>query len=522
MRVVSILHPRNGTNGADFAVNESGEVLVLKYQGEAILSEVPETFVDLEETCRDTFSLPKAATLIFETSDLNICQGQPVKIMRGAWAAIRLVVGAVTVSIKGDRQRVHDEGRVSFLPFTEVRVEETEYSHSLSTSKHGIPAGSARKPHPRTYHGTPQENDAAPILPPTSPLAGKSPAPLRNTLQPHRGFNPDDNDDAGEDDDDRVNATLDDFEDDEDENEPPVRSPVKGKGKTPIQRQILSDDEEENDENERPASDVYVDSISSARKPRVSVGHRTVPQQETVNDIFSPKANKTARTRVPLTTSPDSDDDGGRGTKGSESTGGRGSSDTYEFVMSPRETKRVAKNAEDLFMDDGDLDNQENAGRKSATPRRTPVSQKKPSSRINREDEHIAASLFKPATSKFKPAQTSSSHASDRDDTSQAPTESSQTTVVSGPEDKLLITISYPPGEQSSKFKVKGKHNVGKVLQSACNAFGLDYNSAHLYLQDGLEDGVEMTYECKKSDTLAGSGVGQGAAFIIALDDDEE
>lgn len=33
---------------------------------------------------------------------------------------------------------------------------------------------------------------------------------------------------------------------------------------------------------------------------------------------------------------------------------------------------------------------------------------------------------------------------------------------------------------------------------------------------------MEMTYECKKSDTLAGSGVGQGAAFIIALDDDEE
>lgn len=196
---------------------------------------------------------------------------------------------------------------------------------------------------------------------------------MRNTLQPHRGFNPDDNDDAGEDDDDRVNATLDDFEDDEDENEPPVRSPVKGKGKTPIRRQILSDDEEENDENERPASDVYVDSISSARKPRVSVGHRTVPQQETVNDIFSPKANKTARTRVPLTTSPDSDDDGGRGTKGSESTGGRGSSDTYEFVMSPRDTKRVAKNAEDLFTDDGDLDIQENAGRKCSVLIPTPA-----------------------------------------------------------------------------------------------------------------------------------------------------
>lgn len=45
MRVVSLLHPRNGTNGADVSVNESGEVLVLKYQGEAILSEVPETFV---------------------------------------------------------------------------------------------------------------------------------------------------------------------------------------------------------------------------------------------------------------------------------------------------------------------------------------------------------------------------------------------------------------------------------------------------------------------------------------------
>lgn len=45
--------------------------------------------------------------------------------------------------------------------------------------------------------------------------------------------------------------------------------------------------------------------------------------------------------------------------------------------------------------------------------------------------------------------------------------------------------------------------------------------SAHLYLQDDADD-VEMTYECKKADTLAGSGVGQGATFIIVMDDDDD
>lgn len=45
MRVVSILHPRNGANGVDLSFNESGEVLVLKRQGEAVLIELPSSFV---------------------------------------------------------------------------------------------------------------------------------------------------------------------------------------------------------------------------------------------------------------------------------------------------------------------------------------------------------------------------------------------------------------------------------------------------------------------------------------------
>ena len=43
-------------------------------------------------------------------------------------------------------------------------------------------------------------------------------------------------------------------------------------------------------------------------------------------------------------------------------------------------------------------------------------------------------------------------------------------------DDKLLITISYPPTEKEKKFKVKATHTVGQVLSSACVAFGLNPN----------------------------------------------
>lgn len=166
-----------------------------------------------------------------------------------------------------------------------------------------------------------------------------------------------DDDDQG-DDKENQNENSDDYEDDEDENEPPVRSPVKSKGKTPVRRQILSDDEDENDDSERPASNVYVDSVSSAKK-KVSVGHRMVSKQENVDDLFSPKANKTSRVRIPLSTSPESEDER-RGGDGSETA--RGSSDTYEFVMLPKEKNRAAKKAEDVFADDA-LDDEENVVR---------------------------------------------------------------------------------------------------------------------------------------------------------------
>ena len=44
------------------------------------------------------------------------------------------------------------------------------------------------------------------------------------------------------------------------------------------------------------------------------------------------------------------------------------------------------------------------------------------------------------------------------------------------PSDKLLITIRHPPTETENKFKVKATHTVGRVLSSACVAFGLNPN----------------------------------------------
>lgn len=42
------------------------------------------------------------------------------------------------------------------------------------------------------------------------------------------------------------------------------------------------------------------------------------------------------------------------------------------------------------------------------------------------------------------------------------------------PNDKLLITIRHPPTDKENKFKVKATHTVGRVLSSACLAFGLN------------------------------------------------
>jgi len=40
--------------------------------------------------------------------------------------------------------------------------------------------------------------------------------------------------------------------------------------------------------------------------------------------------------------------------------------------------------------------------------------------------------------------------------------------------DKILITIRHDPTEKENKFKVKSTHLVGRVLTSACSAFGLN------------------------------------------------
>jgi len=81
--------------------------------------------------------------------------------------------------------------------------------------------------------------------------------------------------------------------------------------------------------------------------------------------------------------------------------------------------------------------------------------------------------------------------------------------------DKLLITIRYPPTEKENKFKVKATHTVGRVLSSACLAFGLNANGASL-MHWSEEDGVETSYRCG-NDLSMGSVAVEGAVFIIEL-----
>jgi hypothetical protein len=111
------------------------------------------------------------------------------------------------------------------------------------------------------------------------------------------------------------------------------------------------------------------------------------------------------------------------------------------------------------------------------------------------------------------------------------------------PNDKLLITIRHPPTDKENKFKVKATHTVGRVLSSACLAFGLNaggyvyysypvasgivsvVRKADLYrrrcysaslMHWSEEDGLETSYRCG-NDLSMGSVAGEGAVFIIEL-----
>ncbi|KAH9166748.1 hypothetical protein EDB89DRAFT_1910415, partial [Lactarius sanguifluus] len=58
--------------------------------------------------------------------------------------------------------------------------------------------------------------------------------------------------------------------------------------------------------------------------------------------------------------------------------------------------------------------------------------------------------------------------------TSSAPAPAQAPAKAAPPFDKILITIRHPPTEKENKFKVKSTHLVGRVLTSACSAFGLN------------------------------------------------
>ncbi|KAH8981755.1 hypothetical protein EDB86DRAFT_416390 [Lactarius hatsudake] len=86
---------------------------------------------------------------------------------------------------------------------------------------------------------------------------------------------------------------------------------------------------------------------------------------------------------------------------------------------------------------------------------------------------------------------------------------------ASQPFDKILITIRHTPTEKENKFKVKSTHLVGRVLTSACSAFGLNPTGATLMAWTE-EDGLEMTSPCT-NDASMGTVATDGAIFIIEL-----
>ncbi|KAH9976413.1 hypothetical protein BGW80DRAFT_1293557 [Lactifluus volemus] len=73
------------------------DVLVLRYGPRHVLVLLPKTYKELLATTHSVFGLALGSTIVFETSDLNVCQDTAVEIHSDAWEAIASTVSSVSV-----------------------------------------------------------------------------------------------------------------------------------------------------------------------------------------------------------------------------------------------------------------------------------------------------------------------------------------------------------------------------------------------------------------------------------------
>ncbi|KAH9990639.1 hypothetical protein BJV74DRAFT_836942 [Russula compacta] len=399
------------------AKTSSVHTLVLRYGPRRVLVLLPNTYQELLKITRAVFGAALDSTVVFETSDLDICQGVAVEIHPSAWEAIALTVSTVVVKNDdsaspgggedgGVSQHSHIRDKPSLTPKRAAHIVASRSSNEATQPEDGLSG-------PATSYDDVQDILSAGAL-------------------------------AEED--------LGSYEDDFDI----APAPRKGKDKGKSRARIESDDEPEDGDEDGYAAAVPVAKLPTSYRMR-----------NAVEPSFSIVPSSPKRVATPPKTN--------RG------LGGPGHSDEEQGDVKP-----PAYNAYKHLQVAADVSSRRTRTTpNSGTPKEAqddgtdPAAQSKPKPQLKLE---VAPSL--------------------------AP-------APAPPTDKLLITIRHPPTEKENKFKVKATHTVGRVLASACVAFGLNATSAVLMLWTE-EDGIEIPYPCENHLSM-GSVAADGTIFIIEL-----
>ncbi|VDB88934.1 unnamed protein product [Peniophora sp. CBMAI 1063] len=472
-----------------------GDVLVLSSGLKRVLVPVPASYGELVTLTKDTFNFDTDA-LVFETDDLNICRGSSVEIHKSSWEAVRSVVGTVSVVVvKGDAATSSRRIRVS----TSIQQGLNEQDVKPMSTSSRVSVSSRVLTEKQITLKEEQEN----VLP--SSLDGDVETQVEDEL---------------------FGETA-----EEEEEEDILLSPVKGKGRA--RNRILSDDEDEL--NEPATSTLSVKhTVNRFVSPRPSAASAR-PTPRDVDDMFSP-ARPVRSKKAPVMSNDSSEEND-------------------ENLAPPRIRLSAARRVTPIAFEEEDEIDENTA----PSPLRQSIarSEARISTSTNPEvrsvkktphktNNYAAQDEVSPSPKpKFRPARSpqptasgsSSGHApvqrsALRQSTLNFDAEESQKSrkvepiaplreAEPLPDEKILVTIAHPDSQQESKFKIKGKHTVEKILKPACQAFGLDMNYARLILEEEV-DGIEMSSECDRHQTMISAGVRNNSYLVIVMDEEAE
>ncbi|KAI0253680.1 hypothetical protein BJV78DRAFT_161177 [Lactifluus subvellereus] len=362
--------------------------IVLRHGPRHVLVLLPKTYQELLAITRSVFGPALGSTVLFETSDLDICQDVAVEIHPDAWEAIALTVSSVVVKnqdlvVPRESQHGEDGGAPQ---------------HSHTRGKASLTPERAHKTASKSPNQVAQSENG---------LSGPA-----TSLDDIRDSLP--TDDLGD-------EELGSYEDDFDIT-PALR---KGKGKSRARIESDGEDDEE---------DGLVEGPSVARLP--SYTPRNTKTEPSFSIVPSPP-KRSAPAASPQ-----------RSIRG----GARG-------LFSPRVMSALINPIPQL------TPSNEEKEAKSPAPNPTQAAPDAPPSpettapnpappKDTQRDNPAKLPKFKPQL-KFQMSPT-------------------QTHAKPPSGDKMLITIRHLPTENENKFRVKGTHSVGRVLTSACAAFGLN------------------------------------------------